>query len=937
MKRALRIQIVVLCMLLTALVPPTLAAAAADYEFQDTTPTTPILSPTAPSTAMRYPTVVGDGLNLALWYEDRSASPTVIKMRTSTTGYTGFGAATTTTGLTGLGHPRIYADGAGGFVGYFWDTSQVPPNGLKRLTSPDGVAWQDSTDISIASSPFPGEKIWGVVGYFENVTGSTDVLYFTQATGANEQLYRATATDGVSFTYTGRAFQNSGAFSTGTGVIVGSQIVFDTLQNQYTLIYTGSTPSGALGYASSSDGITFTQQEVVLPVNANHTLFKETAFLINGGLLMGFYTGTFAGVTGTSLGVYISADPPTVTSVSPAVGPTVGANSVTVTGTNLTGATAVVFGGTESTDYTIDSPTTITATVPAHATGVVDVEVSTPGGADTLVGGYTYGTAPSITSGDTTSGTAGQAMTPFTVTTTGTPTPALTKTGALPNGVTFTDNTNGTATLAGTPTETGTFPLVITAANGVAPNATQNFTVTVNQQTVAPVITSGDTTSGTAGQAMTPFTVTTTGTPTPALTKTGALPNGVTFTDNTNGTATLAGTPTETGTFPLVITAANGVAPNATQNFTVTISPQPVVPVGTSTTVTTSANPVLAGQSLLLTAAVAPATATGLVTISAGSQSLGTCTLTGGSCSLPVSSLGAGSYSVTGRYQGDTSHLTSTSPTLLQIVAQPPPPAVKPGQGLVVIGGSEIPVTTTITDHRTAVVLSGGGTTLTVGAVDDGGSRIPLAADNNLAVARGGTLRMQGTGFSPGSIATMVMLSDPQELAQVTVKHDGSFSADVTIPKVTPAGTHTVEAVGITASGDPLSAALAMTVAANERFVAQKPVRALNLPARIASKGSTRVLRLPVVTNAEQKAAVSVTCVRRQKLRGLGGPGGQACRVWRHAGAIWVGLSGAHGMKIRVLIEAPRTSMGATTYRAYRQAKVYRTHRVGVPTAHGTG
>ena len=444
MKRALRIQIVVLCMLLTALVPPTLAAAAADYEFQDTTPTTPILSPTAPSTAMRYPTVVGDGLNLALWYEDRSASPTVIKMRTSTTGYTGFGAATTTTGLTGLGHPRIYADGAGGFVGYFWDTSQVPPNGLKRLTSPDGVAWQDSTDISIASSPFPGEKIWGVVGYFENVTGSTDVLYFTQATGANEQLYRATATDGVSFTYTGRAFQNSGAFSTGTGVIVGSQIVFDTLQNQYTLIYTGSTPSGALGYASSSDGITFTQQEVVLPVNANHTLFKETAFLINGGLLMGFYTGTFAGVTGTSLGVYISADPPTVTSVSPAVGPTVGANSVTVTGTNLTGATAVVFGGTESTDYTIDSPTTITATVPAHATGVVDVEVSTPGGADTLVGGYTYGTAPSITSGDTTSGTAGPAMTPFTVTPPGTPTPALTHTGALPNGVSFTDNTNGT-------------------------------------------------------------------------------------------------------------------------------------------------------------------------------------------------------------------------------------------------------------------------------------------------------------------------------------------------------------------------------------------------------------------------------------------------------------------------------------------------------------
>ena len=39
----------------------------------------------------------------------------------------------------------------------------------------------------------------------------------------------------------------------------------------------------------------------------------------------------------------------------------------------------------------------------------------------------------------------------FTVTTAGNPTPTITSAGALPSGVTFMDNGDGTATLAGTP------------------------------------------------------------------------------------------------------------------------------------------------------------------------------------------------------------------------------------------------------------------------------------------------------------------------------------------------------------------------------------------------------------------------------------------------------------------------------------------------------
>jgi hypothetical protein len=67
----------------------------------------------------------------------------------------------------------------------------------------------------------------------------------------------------------------------------------------------------------------------------------------------------------------------------------------------------------------------------------------------------------------------------FTITATGTPIATLAKTGALPTGVTFTDNANRTATLAGTPTTAGIYTLTITAHNTAAPDATQIFTLTV--------------------------------------------------------------------------------------------------------------------------------------------------------------------------------------------------------------------------------------------------------------------------------------------------------------------------------------------------------------------------------------------------------------------------------------------------------------------------
>lgn len=165
----------------------------------------------------------------------------------------------------------------------------------------------------------------------------------------------------------------------------------------------------------------------------------------------------------------------------------------------------------------------------------------------------------------------------FTVTTSGNPTPTLSQTGSLPDGVTFTDNGDGTATFAGTPaigTE-GVYEITITADNGVGTAATQTFTLTVVPAPVAPTITSNAFTTFTVGSAGT-FTVTTTGNPpVNSITSTGALPNGVTL----SSAGLLSGTPavSKGGVYPIVITAGNGILPNATQNFILTVNEAPKI------------------------------------------------------------------------------------------------------------------------------------------------------------------------------------------------------------------------------------------------------------------------------------------------------------------------------------------------------------------------
>lgn len=253
-------------------------------------------------------------------------------------------------------------------------------------------------------------------------------------------------------------------------------------------------------------------------------------------------------------GVAANSQPgtPTIASFSPGSG--VAGTSVTISGTNLTGATALTFGGKAASSFTVASATQITAVV-ASGSSTGKISVTTPGGTATSSANFTVVAAPTISSFSPASGPVGATVT---ITGTGfTGATAVAFHGTAAASFTVSSDTRISATVA-SGTTTGT--VSVTTPLGTATSVT-NFTVTV-----APAISSFNPGSGPTGTSVVITGSNFTGATAVAFNGTAA--SSFVVNSATQITAVVAAGAT---TGKITVTTAGGTATSAS-NFTVTSS-----------------------------------------------------------------------------------------------------------------------------------------------------------------------------------------------------------------------------------------------------------------------------------------------------------------------------------------------------------------------------
>ena len=292
---------------------------------------------------------------------------------------------------------------------------------------------------------------------------------------------------------------------------------------------------------------------------------------------------------------------------------------------------------------------------------------------------------PAITSGNNTTFTTGTNGS-FQMTATGFPAPTFSETGSLPGGVGLTS----AGLLSGTPAAGtgGTYVITVTASNGVGTNATQSFTLTVNQP---PAITSANGTTFTV-LSNGSFQMTATGFPAPTFSETGALPSPVTLTS----AGVLSGTPAAgtAGTYPITVTASNGVSPNATQSFTLTVNAAATSTAEASASTAFSPNAQNVQLSATVTSGASPAT-TGTVTFTVlqGATVIGTAT-TGSvngagtatvNYGLPASQA-AGTYTIQASYNANSTYAASSDNSQTLTISAVTPTMTWTPAGTIIVG-----------------------------------------------------------------------------------------------------------------------------------------------------------------------------------------------------------------------------------------------------------
>ena len=279
---------------------------------------------------------------------------------------------------------------------------------------------------------------------------------------------------------------------------------------------------------------------------------------------------------------------PSVTKVEPSSGPAAGGTSVNITGTNLTGATAVKFGSSNAASFTVNSAASVTAVSPA-GTGTVDVTVTTPEGTSATSPADRFSYGPVVTKVEPNHGPAAGGTS---VTITGSDLTGATAVKFGSHGATsFTVNSSTSITAMSPAVGPSTVDVTVTTPEGTSPTSPlDQFTFGPSVTQIAPR--EGLVTGGTS--------VTITGINLSGATAVKFGPNNAaSFTVNSDTSITAVSPEGSPNRVDVTVTSPDGTSPTSPADEFAYLTPPPSPP--TVTRVEPNTGPAAGGTSVTLT------------------------------------------------------------------------------------------------------------------------------------------------------------------------------------------------------------------------------------------------------------------------------------------------------------------------------------------------
>lgn len=718
--------------------------------------------------------------------------------------------------------------------------------------SPSAGPTAGGSSIVISGTHLNSTTSVTIGGVAASITGNTgtSVIVTTPVSSAGEKSIVLQTYDGVGSVTSTNAFTYVSAptitsLSRSVATVAGGQIV----------VVTGTN-------LSDTSSVTLGSTSVASLVNDSATSVQFVVPIGTVGLKDLRLTTTYGGsVTSDEAFRYIES--PTVTSITPDIGPTAGGTSVTIIGANLSNVTQVNIGGFIGA-VTANTSTSLTFTTGvATSPGLKSVTIQTYSGAGTVIvsDGFTYVTPPTITS-----------VTPALGLASGGTSVSINGSNLLNAGsVTFggvagtvTANT-GTAITVTTPAATpGVQNVVVTTLGGGSVTSAGAFTF-VGQPAISDISPdAGPTTGGLAiniagtnlGNATTvtfggnPGSITSsTATAITVIPPASAFGRVDVIVETHGGIGTVTASSAYTYVTPPMLTSispTSGVAGTPITLIGTSLNPTSAVTVGsqsaTFTVVSDTEVQVIAPSSL---------TGTRVITLTTpGGSVIASQLFTFPDPPAPDSG-GATSESVT----------SPTVTTVLQGDLGPEPPAspLQPGQEIVMVGGQRIPVSSSANRANNGLSLLGDGWGLVLETLSPSGKPTALGANGALVLTAGGSLPIGGSGYAPGTDATVYLMSTPQLLGVLSVNAQGELLGTLVLPAGVSPGNHTLQVNGLSTDGLVRSISLGVTAKEPSKQVQRVGTRVLFDSGRSELSGRARQsLKALAAQVTDKKKAVTI-------------------------------------------------------------------------------